>query len=90
LSLAAVAVALLCLIPSRLDSDALVITKAMTASTMVEIWVEEGSIVVELEIGVISKAFATWFRTASSSGSDMRRCRWSEFSSDLEVRVLIW
>ncbi len=52
LSLAAVAVALLCLIPTRLDSDALVITKAMTASTIVEIWVKEGSITVELEIGV--------------------------------------
>jgi len=51
LSLAAVAVALLCLIPTRLDSDALVITKAVTASTIVEIWVEEGSITVELEIG---------------------------------------
>jgi hypothetical protein len=35
-----------------LDSDAIVVTKAMTATTIAEIWVEEGSIRVELEIGV--------------------------------------
>ena len=37
---------------SRVNADALVITKAMTATTICEIWVEEGSIRVELEIGV--------------------------------------
>jgi hypothetical protein len=41
------------LVPSRLDSDALVITKAMTATTIAEIWVEEDSIRVDLEIGVL-------------------------------------
>ncbi len=50
--LVAAAVVSLCVIPSRLDSDALIITKAMTATTVAEIWVEEGSIKVELEIGV--------------------------------------
>jgi hypothetical protein len=40
------------LVPSRLDSDAIVVTKAMTATTIVEIWVEEDSIRVDLEIGV--------------------------------------
>ena len=52
LPLAAAAAVSLCIIPSRLDSDALIITKAMTASTVAEIWVEEGSIKVEFEIGV--------------------------------------
>jgi hypothetical protein len=52
LSLAAVAVGFFSLLPSRLGSDALVITKAMTATTIAEVWVAEGSITVELEIGV--------------------------------------
>ena len=39
-------------LPSRLDSDAIVVTKAMTASTIAEIYIEEAAIRVELEIGV--------------------------------------
>ena len=47
------AVILSCLaIPSRLDSDAIVVTKAMTASTIAEIFIEQNAIRVELEIGV--------------------------------------
>ena len=38
--------------PTRLDSDAIVVTKAMTASTIAQINVEENAIRVELEIGV--------------------------------------
>ncbi len=38
--------------PSRLDSDAIVVTKAMTASTIAEIYIEGDAIRVELEIGV--------------------------------------
>ncbi len=48
LSFAAVAVALS---PSLLRPDALVITRAMLASTIAEIWVEQDSVVVEFEIG---------------------------------------
>jgi hypothetical protein len=40
------------LVPSRTDSDALVITKAMTATTVAEYFVDEDAIRVELEIGV--------------------------------------
>ncbi len=39
-------------LPSRLDSDAIVVTKAMTASTIAEIYIEEDAIRVELEIGL--------------------------------------
>jgi hypothetical protein len=38
--------------PSLLRPDAIVITKAMTATTIAEIFVEESSVTVELEIGV--------------------------------------
>jgi len=48
LCFAAVAVALS---PSLLRPDALVITRAMLASTIAEIWVEQDSVVVEFEIG---------------------------------------
>jgi hypothetical protein len=39
-------------LPSRLDSDAIMVTKAMTASTIAEIYIEKDAIRVELEIGV--------------------------------------
>jgi len=38
-------------VPPSLRPDALVITRAMTASTIAEIWVERDSVVVEFEIG---------------------------------------
>jgi hypothetical protein len=44
---------LVCLVtPSRLGSDAIVITKAMTASTIAQLFVEQDSVRVVLEIGV--------------------------------------
>ncbi len=48
--------ALLCLLvsfllPSPARPDAIIITKAMTASTIAEVFIEEGRILVELEIG---------------------------------------
>jgi len=48
--------ALLCLVvsfllPSPSRPDAIIITKAMTASTIAEVFIEEGRILVELEIG---------------------------------------
>ncbi len=39
-------------VPSALSSDAIVITRAMLASTVSEIFVHEDSVVVELEIGL--------------------------------------
>jgi hypothetical protein len=39
------------LTPRWLSSDAIVITRAMLASTIAEIWIEQDSVVVELEIG---------------------------------------
>ena len=48
-----VVLVLACLaLPSRLDSDAIMVTKAMTASTIAEIYIEKDAIRVELEIGV--------------------------------------
>jgi len=45
--------AALCTLPTGIASaDAIVVTKAMTASTVVEISIEESEIVVEMEIGV--------------------------------------
>lgn len=38
-------------VPRSLSSDALVITRAMLASTIAQIWVEQDSVVVEFEIG---------------------------------------
>ena len=38
--------------PGTVRADAIVVTKAMTASTIAEIFVEEGSVRVELEIGI--------------------------------------
>jgi len=45
--------AVICCLPaSTASADAIVVTKAMTASTVVEISIEESEIVVEMEIGV--------------------------------------
>ena len=45
--------AILCSLPSRTASaDAIVVTKAMTASTVMEIFIDESEILVEVEIGV--------------------------------------
>jgi hypothetical protein len=47
-----VLLALTVLIPSRTGADAIVVSKAMSASTIAEIFVEESSVRVELEIGL--------------------------------------
>jgi len=49
--LAAVVAVLAIAVPRALFPDALVVTRAMLASTIAEIWVEPDSVVVELEIG---------------------------------------
>ena len=47
------AVTVLCWVPARsCHSDAIIVTKAMTATTVVEVSIEESEILVELEIGV--------------------------------------
>jgi hypothetical protein len=50
--LPALVISLLCLVPAPLRPDAIMVTKAMTATTIAEVFVEEGSVRVELEIGV--------------------------------------
>ena len=53
LSRGLVVLILACLaLPSRLDSDAIVVTKAMPASTIAESYIEEDATRVELEIGL--------------------------------------
>jgi hypothetical protein len=52
LAILLVAAAFLCLPASTASADAIVVTKAMTATTVVEISIEESQIVVEMEIGV--------------------------------------
>jgi len=49
--LAAVVAVLAIAVPRALFPDALVVTRAMLASTIAEIWIEPDSVVVELEIG---------------------------------------
>ena len=46
-------VTVICCLPARTAlADAIVVTKAMTASTVVEVFIEESEIRVEMEIGV--------------------------------------
>ena len=44
--------ALLSMMPASVEADAIVVTKAMTASTIAEIFIDEGAVRVELEIGI--------------------------------------
>jgi hypothetical protein len=49
--LVASAVLLGVILPRSLNSDAIIITRAMLATTIAEVWIERDSVVVELEIG---------------------------------------